>query len=84
MTDPSAAPPPPPPPQAPVPPSNRVVGWLFAVSGGLLLVLSLGCVVLVSDFKPFSEDGMLGLVCASPALALAAVFLWLGSRRLKR
>jgi hypothetical protein len=67
-----------------VPPPSRVVGWVFAISGGLLLVLSLGCIVLVTDFRPFSEDGVLGLVCASPALALAGVFLWLGSRRLKR
>jgi hypothetical protein len=57
---------------------------VFAIAGGLMLVLSLGCIVLVTDFKPFSEDGVLGLVCASPALVLAGVFLWLGSRRLKR
>jgi peptidoglycan/LPS O-acetylase OafA/YrhL len=80
MSDPSAAPPTPP----ASPPPNRAAGWAFAVSGIVLLVLSLGCVVAVTDGNPFSEDGVMGVVCASPALALGGVFLWLGSRRLKR
>jgi hypothetical protein len=81
MTETSA---PPPPPLQPPPPPSRAVGWFLAVSGALLVVLSLGCVVALSDFNPFSEDGVMGIVCASPALALGGVFLWLGSRRLKR
>ena len=72
-------------PPAPLPPRpGRVLGWFLAVSGVVLVVLSLGCVVAVTDGNPFSEDGVMGVVCASPALALGGVFLWLGSRRLKR
>jgi hypothetical protein len=54
------------------------------VSGIVVLLLTLGCIVAVSDGKPFSEDGAMGLVCGSPTLILGGVFLWLGSRRLKR
>jgi peptidoglycan/LPS O-acetylase OafA/YrhL len=93
MTEPSQpAPPPPPPPPAHPPPGqppsspgpDRGVGWFFAISGALLVVLTLGCIVAVSDGKPFSEDGEVGLLCGSPTLILGGVFLWLGSRRLKR
>jgi peptidoglycan/LPS O-acetylase OafA/YrhL len=73
-----------PPPLPPHPPPNRGLGWFFAVSGAILLVLTVGCILAVSDGNPFSEDGELAIVCASPALALGGVFLWLGSRRLKR
>jgi hypothetical protein len=44
----------------------------------------LGCILAVSDGKPFSEDGAMGLVCGSPTLLLGGLFLWLGTRRLKR
>jgi len=72
-------------PPAPLPlRPGRVLGWFLAVSGVVLVVLSLGCIVAVTDGNPFSEDGVMGVVCASPALALGGVFLWLGSRRLKR
>ena len=86
MSDPSGAPPPPLPPPLPPqqPPKNRGLGWFFVVSGSIVLLLTLGCIVAVSDGKPFSEDGAMGLVCGSPTLILGAVFLWLGSRRLKR
>ena len=86
MSDPSAAPPPPPQPDGapPAPPPNRGLGWFLAISGGIVLFLTLGCVLAVSDGNPFSEDGMMGLVCGSPTLLLGGVFLWLGTRRLKR
>ena len=89
MSDPQpGAPPstPPPPPVFPPPPAgpNRGLGWFFVVSGTILVVLTLGCIVGVTDGKIFSEDGAMGFVCGSPTLALGAVFLWLGSRRLKR
>ncbi len=83
MSDPSAAPPPPPllPPD---PPKNRGLGWFFAVSGSIVLVLTLGCVLAVSGGDLLSEDGTLAIVCGSPTFILGAVFLWLGTRRLKR
>jgi len=84
-SDPAGGPPPPPPPVPPTqPPTNRGLGWVFTVSGIVVLLLTLGCIVAVSDGKPFSEDGAMGLVCGSPTLILGGVFLWLGSRRLKR
>jgi hypothetical protein len=86
MSDPSGAPPPPlPPPLSPQPlPPNRALGWFFAVSGSVVLVLTLGCMLAVTDGNLFSDDGGLALVCGSPTLILGGVFLWLGSRRLKR
>lgn len=88
MSDPVGASPPPPvlPPPLPPsgPPTSRGLGWFFVVSGSVVLLLTLGCIAAVSDGKPFSEDGAMGLVCGSPTLILGGVFLWLGSRRLKR
>jgi peptidoglycan/LPS O-acetylase OafA/YrhL len=90
MSDPSGAPPPPLPPllppvlPPPQPPKNRGLGWFFAVSGSVVLLLTLGCMLAVSGGNLFSEDGGLAFVCGSPTLILGGVFLWLGSRRLKR
>ena len=87
MSDPAGAPPPPPlPPPFPPgePPKNRALGWFFAVSGSVVLLLTLGCMLAVTDGNLFSEDGELALLCGSPTLILGGVFLWLGSRRLKR
>ena len=85
MSDPAGAPPPPlPPPFPPAEPPNRALGWFFAVSGSVVLLLTLGCMLAVTDGNLFSEDGELALLCGSPTLILGGVFLWLGSRRLKR
>jgi hypothetical protein len=87
MSDPSAAPPaapPPPPGTPPAPPPSRGLGWFLAISGGIVVFLTLGCVLAVSDGNPFSEDGAMGLVCGSPTLLLGGLFLWLGMRRLRR
>ena len=81
MSDPNAAPPPPPvhpPPQ----PKNRGLGWFFAVSGSIVLLLTVGCILAVT-WGDFDMIGV-GILCGSPTLILGAVFLWLGSRRLKR
>jgi len=83
MSDPSAAPPAAPPPGG-TPPPSRGLGWFLAISGAVVVLLTLGCVIAVSDGKPFSEDGAMGLVCGSPTLLLGGLFLWLGTRRLKR
>ena len=86
MSDPAGAPPPPLPPPFPPgePTKNRALGWFFAVSGSVVLLLTLGCMLAVTDGNLFSEDGELALLCGSPTLILGGIFLWLGSRRLKR
>ena len=80
----SDQPPPAPSPQAPPKKKDSGFTWFFLISGGILVVLTLGCVLAVSDGKLFSEDGELAILCGSPTFILGAVFLWLGTRRLKR
>jgi hypothetical protein len=92
MSDPAGAPPPPPPPPLPPvfppppagPPPNRALGWFFAVFGAVIVLLTLACMISLTDGHLWGEDGELALLCGSPTLILGAVFLWLGSRRLKR
>jgi peptidoglycan/LPS O-acetylase OafA/YrhL len=86
MSDPSGAPPPPLPPPLPPsqPPKNRGLGWFFAVSGSVVLLLTLACMISLTDGHLWGEDGELAIICGSPTLILGAVFLWLGSRRLRR
>ena len=80
----SDQPPPPPPRLPPDPPKSQGLGWFFAVSGTILLVLTLGCVLAVTGGDLFGEMGGVAIVCGSPTLILGAVFLWLGTRRLKQ
>ena len=85
MSDPSTAPPAAPSPPTgtpPTPPPSRGLGWFLTISGAVVVVLTLGCVIAVSDGN--SEDAAMGLVCGSPTLLLGGLFLWLGTRRLKR
>jgi len=86
MADPPRAPPPPAPPTAhpPLPARGRGLGWFFAVSGTIVLLLTLGCIVAVTEGDFSGESIGIALVCGSPTLALGGIFLWLGSRRLKR
>ncbi len=88
MSDPTATPPsvpPPPPPVHPLqPPKNRGLGWFFAVSGSVVLLLTVGCILAVTDGNLFGEMSGVAILCGSPTLILGGVFLWLGSRRLKR
>ena len=84
MSDPTIVPPPPPPVQPPQPPKNRGLGWFFAVSGSVVLLLTLGCILAVTDGNPFGPDVGFVVLCGSPTLVLGGIFLWLGSRRLKR
>jgi hypothetical protein len=81
MSDPAAAPPP---TTGSSPPPGRALGWFLAISGGIVLFLTLGCVLAFSDFRPFSEDAIAALLFGSPTLLLGGLFLWLGTRRLKR
>jgi peptidoglycan/LPS O-acetylase OafA/YrhL len=80
------APVPPPPPIHPPPPleKGRGLGWFFAISGSIVLLLTLGCILAVTDGNLFSDYGGIAILCGSPTLILGGVFLWLGSRRLKR
>ena len=82
MSDPSAPSPATPPPKPPAKALGRGVGWFFVISGGILVILTLGCIVAVSSGN--SGDTELGLICGSPTLLLGGLFLWLGTRRLKR
>jgi hypothetical protein len=84
VTDSSQAPPPPNPLLPPDPPKSRGLGWFFAISGSIVLVLTLGCVLAVTDGDLFDDTGALAIACGSPTFILGAVFLWLGTRRLKR
>jgi hypothetical protein len=69
----------------PSPPSaGRGLGWFLAITGGIVLFLTLGCVLAFSDFRPFSEDAAAALLIGSPTLLLGGLFLWLGMRRLRR
>ena len=86
MSDPTVVPPPPPPLPSvqPQPPKNRGLGWFFAVSGSVVLLLTLGCILAVTEGNIFGDMGGIAILCGSPTLILGGVFLWLGSRRLKR
>ena len=83
MSDPFV-PPPPPPAQPAQPPKNRGLGWFLAVSGSVVLLLTLGCILAVTEGNIFGDMGGVAILCGSPTLILGGVFLWLGSRRLKR
>ncbi|MBR2816017.1 MAG: hypothetical protein IKE60_15300 [Reyranella sp.] len=87
MSDPaSVLPPPPPPPPAfpPEPPKSTGLGWFFVISGGIVLFLTFGCILAVTEGNPFGDMGGVAILCGSPTLILGALFLWLGTRRLKR
>jgi hypothetical protein len=92
MSDPAGAPPPPPPPLPPVfppqppggPPKNRALGWFFAMFGAVIVLLTLACMLTLTEGHLWGEEGELAVICGSPTLILGGVFLWLGSRRLKR
>lgn len=83
MSDPTPVPPPPPLPAA-GPPKGRGLGWFFAVSGAIVLVLTVGCILAVAEGDLVGEAGGIAILCGSPTLLLGGIFLWLGSRRLKR
>ena len=59
--------------------------WLTtrAVSCLLLVLLTLGCILAVSDGNLFAEMIGIALLCGSPTLILGAVLLWVGTRRLR-
>lgn len=86
MSDRSGTPVPPPPPPVfppPPPPKGTALGWFFAISGSIVLLLTVGCMLSVAaDFR--SSDYGIIVLCGSPTLLLGGLFLWLGLRRLKR
>jgi hypothetical protein len=44
----------------------------------------LGTILSLTEGDFSGESGELALLCGSPTLILGGIFLWLGSRRLKR
>lgn len=68
----------------PSPPVGSGLGWFLAISGGVLLFLTLGCILAVNignrDFDLFLMAVIFGL----PTLILGSILLWLGRRRLRR
>ena len=84
MSDPSVIPPPPPPTSPVPPPKSTGLTWFFLISGGIVLFLTLGCILAVTEGNPFGDMGGIALLCGSPTLILGGLFLWLGSRRLNR
>jgi hypothetical protein len=84
VSDPSVVPPPPPPVNPVPPPKSTGLAWFFLISGGIVLFLTLGCILAVTEGNPFGEMGGIALLCGSPTLILGGLFLWLGSRRLNR
>jgi hypothetical protein len=77
MSDPSVPVPPPPPIHPPPPPKGRGLGWFFAISGSIVLVLTCYARRLAIPSEMASPSWLADLI-------LGGVFLWLGSRRLKR
>ena len=85
MSDPNPTPPAPPPPVfPPPPPKDRGLGWFFAISGSIVLILTLGCIIGVTWDDRHGEMIGIALLCGSPTLLLGGVFLWLGWDLLKR
>jgi hypothetical protein len=78
MSDPAGTPPP------AGPPKNRGLGWFFVVLGAVVLLLTVATILSLTEGDLSGESGELALLCGSPTLILGGVFLWLGSRRLKR
>ena len=64
-------------------PPSRGLAIFWLVSGGVLVVLTLGCILAVSDGDLFGEMIGIALLCGSPTLILGAVLLWVGTRRLR-
>jgi hypothetical protein len=79
MSDPAGMPPPP-----AEPPKSRGLGWFFVALGSVVLLLTLGTILSLTEGDFSGESGELALLCGSPTLILGGIFLWLGSRRLKR
>ncbi len=57
MSDPSVIPPPPPPTSPVPPPKSTALTWFFLISGGIVLFLTLGCILAVTEGNPFGEMG---------------------------
>jgi peptidoglycan/LPS O-acetylase OafA/YrhL len=79
MSEPARTPPPP-----AGSPKNRGLGWFFVVLGAVVLLLTVVTILTLTEGDFSGQSGELALLCGSPTLILGGVFLWLGSRRLKR
>jgi hypothetical protein len=68
MSDPVSPPPPPPTSSGNLtqPRPNRALGWFFAVSGAVVLLLTLGCIFAISDGNGWRARRRLRLADACP------------------
>ena len=83
MSDPGKPPPPPldlPPP----PPVGSGLGWFMAISGGVMLFLTLGCILAVNIGNSDGGLFLMAVIFGLPTLILGSILLWLGRRRLQR
>ncbi|MBL6653521.1 MAG: hypothetical protein ISP49_18145, partial [Reyranella sp.] len=63
---------------------GRGLGWFFAILGAIILLITVTMILVLTEGDFRGDSGALAFVCGSPTLILGGVFLWLGSRRLKR
>jgi hypothetical protein len=68
-----------PPPEPP----SRGLAIFWVVSGAVLLIVTLGCIFAVTGGNFADDASILAVLCGSPTLILGAVFLWVGTRRLR-
>ena len=75
MSDPNTPTPAPPPPPVfpPPPPKDRGLGWFFAISGSIVLILTLGCILAVTEGNLTGEMSGVAILCGSPTLILGAI-----------
>jgi hypothetical protein len=84
MSDPNIPSGPPVPPAAPPQAKGRGLGWFFAITGAIILLITVAMILTLTEGDFRGDSGALAVICGSPTLILGGVFLWLGSRRLKR
>ena len=68
----------------PPPPVGSGLGWFLAISGGVLLFLTLGCILAVNIGNKDFDLFLMAVIFGLPTLVLGSILLWLGRRRLRR
>jgi hypothetical protein len=65
----------PPPPPSPSPPKGRGLGWFFAITGAIILLITVAMILILTEGDFRGDSGALAVVCGSPTLILGGVFL---------